>query len=267
MLNNEKQWLFLKKSAQLGKLSHAYLFSGRSGLVKEETAREFAKVLNCQNQDFKAKPCGQCPSCTEFAKGLHPDFLWLEPEKEAEESQINLVRNLTGWLSLRPGLGGYKVAAINRLENFSFAAQSSLLKTLEEPAGQTVLIIISDYPDLLLPTIISRSQEIKFPPQPIKQSEDDFIKTAQVPLAAYFRRLKEVSENEEEAFKFLENLMAFSREEFLIKVGAKTKKGQSQISLVRLKNFLFAAEKTNYLLRRTNVNTRLALENLILNLF
>lgn len=161
---HQKQWRFLAKSVFLDKLSHAYLFSGQALLGKKEIAQEFARLLNCQNKDFPGKPCGQCSSCREMEKNCHPDFLLIESTDKTEETEINLIRYLSNWLSLKPGLGKFKVAIIDQFQAFSFSAQSALLKTLEEPKGQTVLILVSDYPELLVSTIISRLQEIKFRP-------------------------------------------------------------------------------------------------------
>ncbi len=160
----EKQWQFLKKSVELAKLSHAYLFSGKSQLGKREIAKEFSRLINCQHGNFKDRPCNVCQSCQEMQKNCHPDFLWLDTKKEAPDAggEIDSIRNLSNWLHLRAGLGEYKVAIINQFQNFSLPAQSALLKTLEEPKGKTVLILICDYPEFLSPTITSRVQEIRF---------------------------------------------------------------------------------------------------------
>lgn len=262
---DSKQWLFLKKSVALNKISHAYLFSGPANPAKEKTARTFGQLLNCQSVLADGEPCGECLSCRQTLKRIHPDFLWLELTAEDFDSQINLIRNLIGWLSLKPALDRRKVAVINRLENFSFEAQSSLLKTLEEPAGQTVLVIISDCPDLLPKTIVSRCQEMKFPVLPAvgnQQKELTELIKPETPLALYFRKIKEVSEDKAKALDFLKELMIFFRAEFL-----KDGKAQAKFSFDILKKFLFASQETDYLLRRTNVSSRLALENLILNLF
>ncbi|MBU4350827.1 hypothetical protein L6250_01425 [Candidatus Parcubacteria bacterium] len=165
MLNffgHEKQWQLLQKSVKSGKLSHAYLFSGKSQLAKREVAKEFIGLLSCQSKSFENKPCQQCQSCQEMKKGCHPDLLWLEAKEETGESEIGSIRNLANWLHLKPGLGKHRLAVVNQIQSFSLPAQSALLKTLEEPKGEAILILISDYPEFLLDTIISRVQEIKF---------------------------------------------------------------------------------------------------------
>ena len=180
----EKQWQFLKKSAELAKLSHAYLFSGKPQLGKREIAKEFSRLINCQSKNFKDRPCDKCQSCQEMQKNCHPDFLWLNTKKEAGAGEIDSIRNLSHWLHLRAGLGEYKVAIINQFQNFSLPAQSALLKTLEEPKGKTVLILICDYPEFLSPTIISRVQEIRFQSLPNEKIVELLIaKGAKEPLA------------------------------------------------------------------------------------
>ena len=180
----EKQWQFLKKSVELAKLSHAYLFSGKSQLGKREIAKEFSRLINCQSENFKDRPCGKCQSCQEMQKNCHPDFLWLDTKKEAGDSEIESIRNLSQWLHLRAGLGEYKVAIINQFQNFSLPAQSALLKTLEEPKGKTVLILICDYPEFLSPTIVSRVQEIRFQSLPNEKIIEFLIaRGAKEPLA------------------------------------------------------------------------------------
>jgi len=172
---HEKQWLFLKKSASLGKLSHAYLFSGKPKLGKRKIALEFAKFLNCQDRDFGKKPCQKCSSCLETEKNCHPDFLLLETKEKTEESEIDSIRFLIDWFSLKPGLGRYRVAVIDQFQNFSLPAQSALLKTLEEPRGNAILILVCDYPEFLSSTIVSRLQEIKFHSLSFKETTDFLV--------------------------------------------------------------------------------------------
>ena len=318
---HEKQWLFLKKSESLGKLSHAYLFSGKPGLGKRKIALEFAKFLNCQDKDFSQRPCGKCSSCLETEKNCHPDFLLLETKEKTEEGEIDSIRFLTNWLSLKPGLGKYKVAVIDQFQNFSLPAQSALLKTLEEPRGNAVLILISDYPEFLSSTITSRLQEIKFHSLSVKETTDFLVsRGAKEPLAkrasllslgrplralkllkkeemeaeekkleaftdllaeslsVWFRQIEKMAENKEGLIETLEAWLNFLRILFLAKIGslkqdfsgerekAFLNKGDS-IPLAKLKSFLSSLEKANYLLLRTNANSRLILENSVLELF
>jgi DNA polymerase-3 subunit delta' len=175
MIFYQKQWQFLVKSAQLGKVGHAYLFSGPSGLGKKEMALEFARFLNCRSGKTQDASCGVCPSCLETAKGCHPDFLMVENNPKEEEKQIDLIKEISQWLGLKPLLGQYRVVVISQLQSFSLPAQSAFLKTLEEPRGNAVLIATSDYPELLLATIVSRVKEIKFAPLSVKRLAEAMI--------------------------------------------------------------------------------------------
>ena len=130
----EKQWQFLKKSVELAKLSHAYLFSGKSQLGKRETAKEFSRLINCQSGNFKDRPCGKCQSCQEMQKNCHPDFLWLDTKKEAGDSEIESIRNLSQWLHLRAGLGDYKP-----IPEFFSAGPISSFKNLRRTKGKNRL--------------------------------------------------------------------------------------------------------------------------------
>ena len=256
----EKQWSFLKKSVFLGKTSHAYLFSGL-GLGKEQTAKDLARLFNCQNASWETGACGLCLSCREFAKNCHPDLFLLEalPASENEESEINLVRKLTDWLSLKPILGRGRVAIVEAGETLSQPAQSALLKILEEPPGQNLLIILAAFPDLLLPTIVSRTQEIRFQPQ-VRAGNDDFARTSNSSLVGWFQKIKVISQDRQTAIKTIEGWMASARLIFLERLGSK---GETE----KLKKFLKKAGTIDYLLARTNVNAQLALENLALELF
>jgi DNA polymerase-3 subunit delta' len=316
---HEKQWLFLKKSASLRKLSHAYLFSGKPKLGKRKIALEFAKFLNCQDKDFQQRPCGKCFSCLETEKNCHPDFLLLETKEKTEESEIGSIRFLIDWFSLKPGLAEHRVAVIDQFQNFSLPAQSALLKTLEEPRGSAVLILVCDYPEFLSSTIISRLQEIRFFPLSFKETTDFLVsRGAKEPLAkrasllslgrplkalellekkemeaeeeklesftnllaeslsSWFRQIEKMTENKEDLAETLGVWLNFLRLLFLKKIGSLKQdfiderafltKGDF-LALAKLKSFLSSLEKANYLLLRTNANSRLILENSVLELF
>jgi len=316
LAGQEKQWRFLQRSVELDKLAHAYLFSGSPGLGKKTLAREFSRLINCQATE-NGQPCGQCPSCQEFAKNCHPDFLWLEPtERGAGENETNLIRGLTQWLSLRPVLGKHKIAVINLFENFSAAAQSALLKTLEEPAGQAVLVLLSSQADLILPTILSRVQVIRFVPWSKAQIRDllmtrgvpeemieeavalasgnpaqalslvdlanlkaeqkslqDFVELGNSDLATVFRQVKTLSSERDQAILLLEDWLSFMRQVFLDRIGldqagdgSKHLTATKSWPVSKICRFLQAGQQTDSLLRLTNVNCQLALENLLLKL-
>jgi len=147
IIGHQKQWQFLKKSAELGRLSHAYLFSGQEKLGKKTVALEWISLL-----------FGQSP--TRLLTGVHPDFILITPVQK--EIQISQIKDLNYRVSLRPYLASFKTAIIDQAHSMNQEAQNCFLKTLEEPRGKTLLILISEYPEFLLPTIRSRSEIIKF---------------------------------------------------------------------------------------------------------
>jgi DNA polymerase-3 subunit delta' len=174
---HQKQWKFLKKAFAANKLGHAFLFSGPKGTGKKQTALALAKMVACQKVGKNLAACGQCPSCLAFSRGVHPDFYQLRLAEEKKEIAINQVRGLIGKLGLKPILSQYKVAIIESAQLMNAAAQNCLFKTLEEPKGKTVLILLSEQPDNLLATVRSRVQEIKF--QPLSAAElERFLKQA-----------------------------------------------------------------------------------------
>jgi len=166
IIGHKNQWNLLTKAAKLGRLSHAYLFSGPEKVGKKKLALEFAKYLNCSSQN---KPCQKCKSCQDIENMTYPDFILVKPESSSGEIQISQIRDLNKRLSLKPYLSSFKIAVLDKVHSMGLEAQSSFLKLLEEPRGKTILILITQYPEMLLPTIVSRVQKIKFFPVSIKE--------------------------------------------------------------------------------------------------
>ena len=146
---------FLKKCVKNKRLAHAYLFTGSAHLGKKTVALEFIRMLNGQEID----------------QAIHPDILIVEPEvvekdgvKKELEIGIDHARKIQHQMSLFPYQAPYKIALIDQAEKMTAEASNCLLKTLEEPLGQAILIIITAELRLLLPTIVSRCQIVKFLP-------------------------------------------------------------------------------------------------------
>ena len=91
IVGHQKQWEFLKKAAELGKLSHAYLFYGEQQLGKKALAIEFIKFLNCQAEQ---KPCQNCKNCRDIERRVYPDFILVEPNRSNKEIQIFQIKEL-----------------------------------------------------------------------------------------------------------------------------------------------------------------------------
>jgi len=158
IIGHQKQWQFLRKSAETQRLSHAYLFLGPAHLGKRTLAKEFIKSLNCQKK--QETPCQTCWPCQALEKETHPDLILIKPE--GKEIKISQIRNLQYVLSHRPHSSSFKTAILEEAEKMNQESQNSLLKTLEEPSNNTLLFLISAYPEMLFPTILSRVQKIKF---------------------------------------------------------------------------------------------------------
>ncbi len=157
-----EQWQYLQKRLQQRCLPHALLLSGVPGVGKAEFAQAFIQSLLCQQRNEHGFGCGQCDACTWFIAGTHPDFLMVQPEENSATIKIDAIRILIDRLSQAAHQGGYKIALITPAEAMPIAATNALLKILEEPTPQTILILISHQPKIIAATIRSRCQNILF---------------------------------------------------------------------------------------------------------
>ena len=151
-------WSFFMQRLEADKLAHALLIEGPSGVGKTALACTMVARLLCTENHPLA--CGQCRSCQLLAGGAHPDYFNLQPEEKSKVIKVDQVRALIGKLDLTTSISECKVAYIHPAEVMNGAAANALLKCLEEPAGNTVLILVSDNPGRLPVTIRSRCQAI-----------------------------------------------------------------------------------------------------------
>ena len=281
---HQKQWEFLKKSANLHQFSHAYLFSGQEKLGKKKIALEWASLL-----------------FGESVENFHPDLILVEPQKK--EIQIEQIRELIWKLSLKPYSASSKIAIIDEAHTMNSHAQTCLLKTLEEPRGETILILISQAPEYLLPTILSRVEILKFypvtkeeikkylleqgaeektaegiaeislgrpgraldflsQPQKIKSfraKTNEIKKLSEADLALRFQYVKDLAEDPQDLKEDLDIWLGYFRNILLSKENSK-------YSASDLRNILKNIQTTEYLISTTNVNPKLALENLMLGI-
>lgn len=141
-----------------GRLAHAWLISGPSGLGKLALAQAMARTLLCQ-QPGADGACGFCHACELIAHGNHPD-LQLVGQSDEKSIGVDAIRAVIAQLNGSAQLAGGKVVILARAEAMTEAAANALLKTLEEPAGRSMLVLLSDHPNRLLPTILSRCQKM-----------------------------------------------------------------------------------------------------------
>jgi DNA polymerase-3 subunit delta' len=288
IIGHQKQWQFLKKSVELGRLSHAYLLTGQEKLGKKTVAFEFIKLLFGQPS---AKPL----------IGSHHDFIFIEPA--TNEIQIRQIRDLNWRLSLKPFSAPFKAAVIDQAHLMNAEAQNCFLKTLEEPRGETVLILITEYPESLFPTIRSRSEIVKFYPVPKKEIEnylkkqaagerkaqvisqisqgrpgvaidflnqpqkikereallDEIIKITGSDLTSRFQYAQKISKMSD-LKEILSIWLFYFRENLISSLDSKVEPWK----VGKLTKILEKIQKTFFLISTTNVNPRLALETIML---
>jgi DNA polymerase-3 subunit delta' len=145
----------------LCRLPHAFLISGSAGAGQAETATWLAARLLCRATD--GRPCGECADCRLIRAGSHPDFRWVGVLPDKKEISIDQLRALSEALSLRSYRGGAKVAVISPAEAMSTKAHNALLKTLEEPARETYLVLAASRIDRIPKTILSRCTRLVLP--------------------------------------------------------------------------------------------------------
>ncbi len=145
-----------------GRLHHAYLFTGPPGVGKSTVAHALTAVLNCQRRPKGrfGEDCGECSACRRISAYQHPDFLFVEPPNRV--IKIDQIRQVQKASTSTPYEGRYRVVLIDDAHTMREEAANALLKTLEEPPDRTILILVTDRPHLLLDTIISRCQRMRF---------------------------------------------------------------------------------------------------------
>jgi len=163
----------LRRMLRQGRLGHAYLFTGPEGIGKRRAARELAQVLLCVEKPGEG--CGTCEGCRRVQANTHPDCTVVALAPDKKEIAIDQVRELKRWFSLRALRGEKKVALIDDAHLLNPAAQSALLKLLEEPPGDALLVLIATNPSLLSRPLLSRCQQVRFAPLPLALVEEILI--------------------------------------------------------------------------------------------
>jgi len=334
IIGHQKQWRFLKKTVELGRLPHAYLFSGPSQIGKKTLALELIKFLNCQSESLEIRPCQTCKNCRDIEKKIYPDFVTVEPENKNSGStitpsnqtrtsiQISQIRDLRWRLSLHPYEAKIKTVIIDQADSMTQEAQSAFLKTLEEPKGKTLFILITSSPERLLPTILSRCEKLRFHPIPRNEIEDylrergipekemkkilqfcfgktglvlnflsdpsrleqqekiikEVIKINELPLNLRFEYAKILSNNEQNLKEALVVFLRYFRGVLLSAARGKhlsphplpeRSEGWRRTNVLRvgkLIKILKLTQNINFLVSTTNINSKLALEILLMEL-
>ncbi len=162
----DAHWKRLWNAEKRGRLGHAWLLNGGVGLGKRLFADRLARALLCQRPGEDGLPCGACAECHLVASGNHPDLQRIVPDADSASGEIKVaaIRELVAMENLTSHRGRRKIIQILPAEAMNRAAANSLLKTLEEPTEQTLLLLIADDATRLPATIRSRCQQLVFVP-------------------------------------------------------------------------------------------------------
>lgn len=152
----------IRRSFDDGRMAHGYIIEGSPRGAAGELARKILELLMCVGND---RPCGECTGCRAVRKDAHPDVFQIEPQMKSRRISIEDIRATQGSLSQTAFSGGWKACVIRDADRLTQEAANCFLKTLEEPAGQTVFLLLTDNPQQLLPTVRSRCQRLAVPSQ------------------------------------------------------------------------------------------------------
>jgi DNA polymerase-3 subunit delta' len=156
----------VQRQVRAGHAPHALLLTGPDGSGKTTLAMDLAAGLLCLHEDPVARPCRACAACHKVAHGNHPDVHRIAPDGAGEQIRLGAVQTLISELALLPMEGRLRVCLIEDAHRLNPDAQNALLKALEEPVGETCIILAADDAALLLPTVVSRVARIRLGPVP-----------------------------------------------------------------------------------------------------
>ncbi len=155
-------WTHLCGLHERRRLPHALIVHGVQGIGKSNFATAFAHYLLCQSP-VADQPCGTCRACELNSANGHPDLYMLEPDEPGKPIKVDQIRALTDFICRTAQQGGYRVVVINPADAMNIAAANALLKMLEEPGRDTVLMLLTDRLGQVMPTIKSRCQRVECP--------------------------------------------------------------------------------------------------------
>ena len=150
----------LRRSIDANRLGHAYVIVGSPQTGGKDFAIRALQLLFCPSDD---RPCGSCDSCRRVAKEHHPDVVWLEPKSKGRQILVDEIRHLNQRIATTSYEGGWKAGVILCADRMYPTAANAFLKTLEEPPPRSLLLLVTDAPQFLLPTIASRCHRISLP--------------------------------------------------------------------------------------------------------
>lgn len=158
----------LERILERGRVGHAYLFSGDDLFELEDAAIRFAQTVNCERpvrsrpDGPPVTPCGKCSPCRRIGSRNHPDVLWARPENKTRVINVEATREIGRSLSLRPLEAQRKAAILVAADRLNSQGANAFLKTLEEPPGGSLIVLLTTEPDRVLETLVSRCLRVSF---------------------------------------------------------------------------------------------------------
>lgn len=187
IIGHERPKALLRRALAHDRLAHAYLFHGEESIGKRLTAVRLSQAILCEGmvQPSDADPCGTCRACRQVESRTHPDFLVIEPDREAANPQIKIdqIREIEQQMIYRPLIGSLKVTVIDEADRMTIGAANALLKTLEEPPAHSLFVLVTSKPLALPATVRSRCQLLRFAAPARTQIEAALILRRNIPPA------------------------------------------------------------------------------------
>ena len=171
LVGNEWTVELLRQQIAHGTTRHAYLFAGPSGVGRRTLALRLAQALNCTQPIEPGIPCGQCRDCKQIEAMGHPDLSVIQADTEGGTLKVDQVREARRTLTLKPYQSKYRVTIFLRFQEANDSAANALLKILEEAPSYVLLVLTADYPEQLLPTIVSRCEVLRLRSLPLEAVE------------------------------------------------------------------------------------------------
>jgi len=204
---HKQSWQRINQARQSDHLAHAILISGQEHTGKSDFANRLVKSLLCEASQFKNNeltqtpqidachqcPCNKCRGCKTFEADSNPDYLHIKLLEDKQQISIDQIRAMNAFLNLSRSFKAYQVVLISEAERMNQNAANSLLKSLEEPADNSVIILLTSQLSAMLPTIKSRCQMMHLP-MPDKQQSIDWLQSKTGKLSEFKEEL-EISHN------------------------------------------------------------------------